>query len=165
MEIYIVLFCLFAFLILIGECFLIFRSFKIRQDRINAQRDNINKQVDRVTSSISELSPEDFFRLRNSKNGYGIDSKTAGVYILHNKSKNMYYVGQGKDLFNRVNSHFTGKGNGDVYADYKCGDEFTIKMIALERSGFSTLNELERYAISRYDAFNKGYNRTRGNRG
>ena len=63
----------------------------------------------------------------------------------------------------RVNTHFTGRGNGDVYADYKYGDVFTIKMIALDRSGFSTLNELERYTISYYDAYHKGYNKTRGN--
>ena len=36
-------------------------------------------------------------------------------------------------IFDRVNAHFTGKGNGDVYADYKYGDEFIIKMISLEK--------------------------------
>ena len=55
----------------------------------------------------------------------------------------MYYVGQGKQVLNRVKAHFTGQGNGDVYADYKYGDEFTIKMISLDNSGFDTLNELE----------------------
>lgn len=77
----------------------------------------------------------------------------------------MYYVGQGKKVFQRVNNHFTGHGNGDVYADYKYGDKFTIKMIALENSGFTTLNELERNTIAPYDAYAKGYNKTRGNRG
>lgn len=77
----------------------------------------------------------------------------------------MYYVGQGKKVFQRVNNHFTGHGNGDVYADYKYGDKFTIKMIALSKSGFSTLNELERNTIRTYDAFSKGYNKTRGNKG
>lgn len=88
----------------------------------------------------------------------------SGVYILYNSTKNMYYVGQGKNVLTRVNSHFTGHGNGDVYADYKYGDKFTIKMIELEKSGFSTLNELERNTIMTYDAYSKGYNRTRGNR-
>lgn len=77
----------------------------------------------------------------------------------------MYYVGQGQQVLNRVNAHFTGKGNGDVYADYRYGDYFTIKMIALENSGFSTLNELERNTISTYNSFAAGYNKTRGNRG
>lgn len=84
---------------------------------------------------------------------------------MFNQSKGMYYVGQGKQVFSRVNAHFTGKGNGDVYADYKYGDKFTIKMIALENSGFSTLNELERNTIAKYNAYYKGYNKTRGNKG
>lgn len=96
---------------------------------------------------------------------YALTQNFPGVYILFNRSKNMYYVGQGKQVLNRVNSHFTGKGNGDVYADYKYGDEFTIKMIALDGSGFQTLNELERNTILHYNAFSNGYNKTRGNRG
>ena len=38
-------------------------------------------------------------------------------------------------------------------------------MIALENSGFTTLNELERNTIATYNAYAKGYNKTRGNRG
>ena len=89
----------------------------------------------------------------------------AGVYILYNQTKNKYYVGQGKQLLNRVNMHLTGSGNGRVYADYKYGDRFTIQLIPLQGSGYHSLNELERVAISRYEAYSKGYNRTRGNKG
>ena len=53
----------------------------------------------------------------------------------------------------------------DIYADYKYGDEFTIRLIALKGSGFKTLNELERNAIAAYRAYDKGYNKTRGNKG
>lgn len=70
-----------------------------------------------------------------------------------------------KKVFQRVNNHFTGHGNGDVYADYKYGDDFTIKMIALEKSGFKTLNELERNTIMTYNAYSRGYNKTKGNKG
>ena len=128
MGLFLVLIYILMFaLVIIGAYFFIFQSFKKQQDRINKQRENISKQVDRVANSISELSPEEFFSLRNNakvKNLNAENSHFAGVYILHNKTKNMYYVGQGKDVFNRVNSHFTGKGNGDVYADYKYGDDF-----------------------------------------
>ncbi|GEN46737.1 GIY-YIG nuclease family protein [Alkalibacillus haloalkaliphilus] len=94
---------------------------------------------------------------------YSNNYNFAGVYILYNKSKDVYYVGQGKQVLNRVNSHFTGRGNGDVYADFKYGDHWVIKMIALENSGFNTLNELKRYAIEAYESYKKGYNKTRGN--
>lgn len=131
----------------------------------------IKGKINKLADNALEVTPEEFFRIRNSSNGgrgkKHISTKYdfVGIYILFNHTKNMYYVGQGKKVFQRVNNHFTGHGNGDVYADYKYGDNFTIKMIALENSGFSTLNELERNAIMAYDAYSHGYNKTRGNRG
>lgn len=76
----------------------------------------------------------------------------------------MSYVGQAVKVFQRVNQHFQGRGNGDVYADYKYGDDFVIKMIALRDSGFASLDELERQTIQAYNAYYRGYNKTRGNR-
>lgn len=134
-----------------------------------SKKRKINDQIERLASGVEELTPEEFFKLRNHSFGgqgrpsYARTKNFAGVYILFNKTKNMYYVGQAQKILDRVNNHFTGKGNGDVYADYKYGDEFTIKMLALEGSGFSSLNELERHTISKYNAFSKGYNKTRGN--
>lgn len=130
----------------------------------------IDKKIEELASNTLEMTPEEFFKMRktsfdNHHSSYAMKKNFAGVYILFNQSKSMYYVGQGKQVFNRVNAHFTGKGNGDVYADYKYGNKFTIKMIALENSGFSTLNELERNTIAKYNAYYKGYNKTRGNKG
>ena len=64
----------------------------------------------------------------------------------------------------RVNAHFTGSGNGGVYADIKYGDQFTVKAIKLSESGYSSLDELEKDAIQAYGAFRHGYNRNRGNK-
>ena len=135
-------------------------------------RDCLQKlKLKRMQNGASEMTPEEFFRVRKEglgKNGkacYGLTQNFAGVYVLYNQTKNMYYVGQGQRVLDRVNSHFTGKGNGDVYADYKYGDAFTITTFALEESGYSSLNELERSAIEAYGAFAHGYNKTRGNRG
>lgn len=131
----------------------------------------IKSKIRKLSDNALEVTPKEFFNIRNSSNGgrgkKHISTKYdfAGVYILYNHTKNMYYVGQGKKVFQRVNNHFTGHGNGDVYADYKYGDKFTIKMIALKNSGFKTLNELERNTIKTYDAYSKGYNKTRGNKG
>ena len=132
------------------------------------RRSQINKQVQELSQNAIELTPEQFMRLRSvslgKRKGYRLTGNYSGVYIIHNKTKNLYYVGQGKQVLNRVCAHFTGRGNGDVYADYKYGDQFTIRTIALKSSGFSSLNELERYCISYYNAYNRGYNKTRGNR-
>ena len=107
------------------------------------------------------MTPKQFFGFRARA---GSARNFSGVYILYNEDKKMYYVGQGIRVLDRVNAHFTGHGNGDVYADYKYGDHFTIKLISLRKSGYSDLNSLERDMIARYKAFSRGYNRTRGNR-
>ena len=135
-----------------------------------AKMTKIKEQIEGLADNTLEMTPEEFMKMRKisfggrGRHSYALTQNFAGVYILYNKTKNMYYIGQAKQILNRVNSHFTGKGNGDVYADYKYGDEFTIKMISLENSGYKTLNELEKNTIMTYNAFSKGYNKTRGNR-
>ena len=123
-----------------------------------------------LSSNSWGMTPDEFFRRRNASLGGrgGRHISTAqdyvGVYVLYNESKNMYYVGQAKKVLQRVNAHFTGHGNGDVYADYKYGDSFKIKTISLVESGYSSIDQLERDTITAYNAFSKGYNKTRGNK-
>ena len=131
------------------------------------RRIHISNQVKSLANNAIEMTPEEFMKMRSAKTGqryYALTKNYPGVYILFNKTKNKFYVGQGKQVLNRVNAHFTGHGNGDVYADYKYGDSFTIRTIKLEGSGFNNLNDLERYFIKEYNAFSLGYNKTRGNR-
>lgn len=133
------------------------------------KKTELKRKIKSLAANTLEISPEEFFEMRRQwLEGKRHSPKAqalnfGGVYILYNRTKNKYYVGQGRKILNRVNSHFTGKGNGDVYADYKYGDEFTIKMISLENSGCSGLNELERLMIDEYDAYASGYNKTKGN--
>lgn len=118
-----------------------------------------------LSRDAKEMSPDRFFKIRENIRAAKScqKGKFEGIYILYNKTKKLYYVGQGVRVPERVNSHFTGKGNGDVYADYKYGDKFTIRLIPLYKSGFPSLDALERAAIFAYDAFASGYNKTRGN--
>lgn len=147
------------------DFFLLYKYLK----KIEEEKKRIRDRISLLANNALELSPQEFFELRNQKFGrssYALSNNFAGVYILFNKTKNLYYVGQGQRILNRVYAHFTGHGNGDVYADYKYGDVFTtIKMIGLENSGFSSLNALERNTIMTYDSVAHGYNKTRGNRG
>lgn len=137
---------------------------------IQKKKKEIREKIDLLASNAIEMNPNEFFKIRNKSFGgqgspkYARQYNFEGVYILYNETKKMYYVGQATKILDRVNAHFTGKGNGDVYADYKYGDSFKIRMIALEKSGFCSLNELERHTISKYNAFARGYNKTRGNR-
>lgn len=91
-------------------------------------------------------------------------SDLAGCYVLYNKTKRMYYVGQSKDIICRVKQHFTGKGNGDVYADYKYGDLFEVGLLLLSDTRYKGLNDLERDLIDVFGAYERGYNKTRGNK-
>ena len=147
-------------------------TFYVALIRREKQRiEEIKEDIHALADSVLEVTSEEFFDIRSSRYGgrggkyVSTEMDFAGVYILNNHTKDMFYVGQAKRVFQRVNNHFTGHGNGDVYADYKYGDYFTIKMINFENSGFESLNELERDAIMTYDAYSNGYNKTSGNRG
>jgi len=137
---------------------------------LSKQKKLIQEQIEGLANNTIELSPDEFFEMRSASFGgrgkprYANQFNFPGVYILYNYSKDMYYVGQGKKVLDRVNHHFQGRGNGDVYADYKYGDKFTIRMVGLEESGFSSLNDLERHTIETFGAYSHGYNKTRGNR-
>ena len=106
-----------------------------------------------------ELTPEEFLKGRSLLR----QNDFTGVYVLFNKTKGTYYVGQGVRVYKRLAQHFMGEGNADVYVDWKYGDKFTIKVIPLVGSGYESLNDLERDTISAYDAYYSGYNKTRGN--
>lgn len=132
------------------------------------QKQKIKRQIKHLADNTLTVTPKQFFKIRNKTFGdkrrsYASHYNFTGVYILHNTCKNVYYVGQAVRVMNRVNNHFTGRGNGDVYADYKYGDKWTITMIALNNSPYNALNDLERYTIQAYNAYDKGYNKNRGN--
>ena len=91
------------------------------------------------------------------------DGDITGVYVLRNKTNDKCYVGQSSKVIDRAAAHLTGRGNGDVYADFKYGAEFEVALIPLNGSGYNSLDELERETIKAYNAFDTGYNRTRGN--
>lgn len=118
-----------------------------------------DKYIQAQRNSDGFMSPQVFFIERSRQT-----SDPVGVYVLYNRTKNLTYVGQAKRLYFRVNQHLTGHGNGDVYADYKTGDEFSVKLIKLSSSGYDDLNKLEKDTIKNYGAYERGYNKTRGNR-
>ena len=125
--------------------------------------------IEELADNSLEVSPEKLLEMKQAtlkgkkKVSQKLTDDFVGVYIIYNKTKDMYYVGQAKKVLARASQHFTGHGNGDVYADYKYGDEFTIKTISLNTSGYSSLDRLEKDTIETYEAFSSGYNKTRGN--
>ncbi len=123
------------------------------------------QRVLELSEGYEEIPAEEFLNRRNVLTGSRIDgsSEFTGVYVLHNTTQDRYYVGQSIRVLDRVNQHFTGHGNGDVYCDFKNGDHFTVRTISLVSSGYESINDLERQLIDAHDAYRRGYNKTRGN--
>lgn len=107
---------------------------------------------------ITSYTPVEFFEYKRTVSGDAV-----GVYIIYNIDKDKFYVGQAKRLLYRINQHFTGHGNPDVYVDYRQGDSFRIAMIKLIDSGYEDLDKLEKDKIREYHAYEQGYNKTKGN--
>lgn len=130
--------------------------------RVKKKEEEIEKEIleklDCLKSNIGEIGVDDFFKLRAAAR-----KDFTGIYVIKNIDKNMYYVGQSTKVLSRTAIHFLGRGNGDVYADYKFGDHFTISCYSLTRSGYESLDELEKVFIKKYDSCRNGYNRTQGN--
>ena len=120
---------------------------------------NLREQVWGLASP--GVSPQEFLAARDRLTA---DGDFTGVYVIHNATRDLYYVGQSVRVVGRVTQHLTGHGNGDVYADLKYSDDFRISVVSLAQSGYASLDALERDAIAAYDAYGRGYNRTRGNR-
>lgn len=110
---------------------------------------------------MRELSVEDFLIFRKENK---LSSWSDGVYLLGNKTKNKFYVGQSINVKDRIFAHFSGRGNGDVYADYIHDDQFIVRYYEFNKNQFRDINELEYHLIRIYEANKTGYNRQQGNR-
>lgn len=130
---------------------------------ITRRRRSVRRRIRALASGRVEMTPEAFLATRRASFGSVGEKEFAGVYVLYNVTRDKYYVGQGQRVLGRVTQHFSGHGNGDVYADWSYGDAFTIRMIALRGSGYCSLDDLERDTITAFDACDGGYNRTHGN--
>lgn len=122
------------------------------------------RKVRAIAKGVEKLTPSQFFSLRNSYKGHLQDFDFMGCYIIHNLRNGKYYIGQATHVPQRVNAHLTGKGNGDVYADYRYGHPFEIQLIDITTTTYRRLDDMEREFIDAYDAYKRGYNRKRGNK-
>lgn len=103
----------------------------------------------------------------HKKEGYKYDDRP-GCYVIlvfnrPVKKRNFegyenVYIGQSVNVHQRVHNHFTGHGNGDVYADKKNGKILYVRFVYSDRY---SLNENEIRLIDLYNA-QESYNRTAG---
>lgn len=147
------------------------------EDERNANIRPTRKKLDTLRNQGRMFTPEELLEYKATQDKNSL-ANCAGIYIIHNRSKDMYYVGQAKKLVDRASQHFTSNPANnqarkrmnelmnlpEVYIDYRSKDQFSISLLPLENSSFSTLNELEDNAIRAYDSIAPaGYNRISGN--
>lgn len=134
--------------------------------------EEINKEIQILEHEAISIDPHKFLTLnkdlKNRKKSrlYSQGLNFEGIYVLHNITKDKHYVGQSVNVIKRVGMHFGGKksGNAQVYQDFKKGHEWNIKLIDMKTTNYNNLNDLEKYAIKLYKGYDKGYNKTRGNK-
>lgn len=132
------------------------------------KRRRFRKQMEQLLKTSLQVSVSDFLKMRSYKEKGSRTFETSlnvitGVYVLINNTKNKVYVGQSKNVFTRVNNHFIGSGNGDVYADYRLQDNFEVRLVPLTNSQFYSLDALEKSLIEFFNAAERGYNKNKGN--
>lgn len=99
-------------------------------------------------------SAEEFMAQRKALTQQG---EITGIFIIHNATKDLYYVGQSEKAIDRAAIQFLGRGNCDVNADYKYGDSFNVRIFPLSGSGYENLNELKRAAIQALETADEGF--------
>ena len=79
-----------------------------------------------------------------------------GIYIIHNVTKNIYYVGQSQNVKSKAKSHINGTDkNSLVFNQASPGDSFMIEFKYLYKHAggdFQLLNDLELECIDFYNA-------------
>lgn len=141
----------------------------------NKNKGIVRKELDSLRKKMIKYTPQELLVLKSKKvrKSWGINN-FSGIYIIHNCVKDSYYIGQAEKVFDRAYMHFVKNPEKyelnvqfnlpEIYHDYYFGDKFSISLIPLGYTAFSTLNELEDNAIRAYDSLvPNGYNKNPGN--
>lgn len=130
------------------------------------KRKIVRRELEDLRFKLEIYTPEEVLKLANEheRSSLGINN-FSGVYIIHNYTRDFYYIGQSVKVFSRIHHHFKPKnGNPEIYRDYLAGHKIFISPLPLGETGYSSLNEFEDYAIRAYGCLDPyGYNRTSGN--
>lgn len=134
--------------------------------KIESEIKHFEQKLQKIKNTNYRFATDDegFIDLRKSlKTITKFEAK--GIYIIWNKTKDKYYVGQSKDVYKRLfTQHFN---NNDVKniifaKDWYADDIFFFKIIELETK--DELDSMEKEYIEKYDSFKNGYNATGGNK-
>lgn len=112
--------------------------------------------------SEEEVSIDEFMKMYNVRI-HNFDSKQddiklmkqydfEGVYILHNCTRNIYYIGNSRKVFHKIERQFKGYEDPDVYNEWSRKHIFTVKIYRFEESNYSSINKLKNNLMNEYEA-------------
>ena len=119
--------------------------------------------LDRLTSGSEEVPAIEFLRMYDLRI-YDFDSKQddikfmknldfEGAYVLHNCSKNIYHIGRSSRVLRKIDRTFRGYEKQEVYIDWKKGNDFKVRIVRFEGSGYSDVKELEKELTKQYGIY------------
>lgn len=131
---------------------------------------DITKELKKITQKAEVKNIDEFVPMKdlleeNCDVSYFKNKK--GVYIIWNKTKDKYYVGQSKDLYKRIFTQHFSKLDKDVKNIIFAKDWYENNEFYLRTFEFETKDELdhaEKHYIDMYNSFAEGYNKTSGNK-
>ena len=103
-------FLLFGLFFFVDGLLLVITASK-QQEKLLGLRQSLLEDDPQIVASA-----EEFMSQRKALNQQG---EITGIFIVHNATKDLYYVGQSAKAIDRAAIQFLGRGNCDVYADYK----------------------------------------------
>ncbi len=127
---------------------------------------NAESSTNEFDEKMKNENTLDFLEIKKFLKEYHINKRIfKGIYIIFNKTKMKYYVGQSKNVFERVCLQHFKNGvceNKHFKDDYNNNDLFYIRTIECETK--DELDRLEKKYINKFDSFRSGYNKTGGNK-
>lgn len=139
-----------------------------QEKKVRNKKNEYDNKLLKVKPLASVVVEDKSFRLLKYFSGLDYE-QIIGVYIIHNKEKDKYYVGQSKDVLKRLKQHFNGTvPKNMIFAEdyytshYENKDNlFEVKIIRCSTK--DELDRLEKQLIHEYDSWKNGYNGTSGN--
>lgn len=139
-----------------------------QEKKVRNKTNEYDNKLLKVKPLASVVVEDKSFRLLKYFSGLDYE-QIIGVYIIHNKEKDKYYVGQSKDVLKRLKQHFNGTvPKNMIFAEdyytshYENKDNlFEVKIIRCSTK--DELDRLEKQLIHEYDSWKNGYNGTSGN--
>lgn len=130
------------------------------KNKVNPQKRN-PKNFQEKTGAPLRTRNNTYKSLNKQKNG------NSGIYKITNDRTGETYIGQSKNIEQRINAHKNELRQGThhnrgMQSDYLRGDTFTYTILEKTSSDRQTLHQKEEKYISQYNTFNEGYNQTPG---